>query len=250
MHTTLTPVPSALKVLIKNGADLSVTNFKDKDVFDNWGSTYSVQKILFEHTKEHTRGVLRSGSKIVESMIQKGYKFKLDKNKKLKNGGTLINKRNTPKVLKYLLKYGYDPNNKDSLGNTPLHNVWLVENIRILLKNGANVNAVNNNGDNALIKRLYHRSKKENIKALIKGGINLNYKTKRGETALHIMTRNSFYPEGREIMKLIIEAGADLTIKDKYGKTAKQQLESHISFYKDGKKFLIALRLFEQLEKK
>lgn len=55
----------------------------------------------------------------------------------------------------------------------------------------------------------------DSVKFLIKNGADINYKNNEGQTALIIATKN----ENLKVMKYLINQNADMSIKDNYGKT-------------------------------
>lgn len=90
-------------------------------------------------------------------------------------------------------------------------------NIKILIKNGADVNAVNKSGQTALHKAV-EKGNKEAVQELLKNGANINARDKKGQTALHNAVKNG----NKDIVKLLVDKGADLNITDIYGYTPLQ----------------------------
>ena len=87
-------------------------------------------------------------------------------------------------LIKFLIKNGADVNAKNDEGITPLHIVLYPEIAQILIAHGAVINAVSKNGD----------------------------------TPLHVMAAEG--DQTLDVVELLLENGADKSIKDKQGKTA------------------------------
>ena len=83
------------------------------------------------------------------------------------------------------------------------------------IKDGANVNAKDNDGNTALMWAAYN-GHTERVKLLIEHGANINAKDNDGETAL---MQAAFYGY-IEIVKLLLEYGASVNDKDNEGWTA------------------------------
>lgn len=107
-----------------------------------------------------------------------------------------------------------DANRPDPTGNTPLH--LAVQNNRkavvsVLLRNGARVNATNDQGQQPL-----HLAKGEGIaKVLVAKGANLEARDKKGETPLATMAGEG----GFEVVEQMTLLGADVNAKDTLGRT-------------------------------
>ena len=87
-----------------------------------------------------------------------------------------------------------------------------------LIKNGADVNAKNNDGNIALISAS-NRRHLEIVKLLIKNGADVNAKDNDGMTAL-MWTTGYFGDPSPEVIKLLIKNGADVNAEAKNGNTA------------------------------
>jgi ankyrin repeat protein len=114
-------------------------------------------------------------------------------------------------TISFLIEQGAKVNAVDSDGNTAL--MYASEHaVPILLKAGAKVNAVNSDGNTALMYASEHV-----VPILLKAGANLEHKNKNGETALMISVRNR---RNTAAAFLLIEAGADIMAADNQGKTS------------------------------
>lgn len=94
------------------------------------------------------------------------------------------------------------------------------ESAKYLVSKGADINAVNSSGRNALMIALmesYYASQRIAIaKHLISKGINVNVKDNQGKTALMYATERCWI----DVVKLLVEKGADVNAEDDKGKTA------------------------------
>jgi len=127
-------------------------------------------------------------------------------------------------IVKLLLKNGANLNVKDKDGATPLHVASYYGNqevVKLLLVNGTNVNSQDVDG----VTPLYNASKRgylEIVKLLLDARANVNMQTyDLRETALHIITEkdNMETDNYLEIAKLLIKFGADINATDKFGDT-------------------------------
>ncbi|OZH54327.1 hypothetical protein AFK68_11665 [Hydrocoleum sp. CS-953] len=115
-------------------------------------------------------------------------------------------------VREIFLGFSQNINSTDAKGNTQLHNAIQdneSEVIDILISNGAQVNAKNNNDNTPL----HYAGKSQEITALlINKGADVNAKNNQGITPLHNSRR-------RGVAEILITHGADINAQDKKGKT-------------------------------
>ncbi len=149
---------------------------------------------------------IKGESKIVEKMIARGTNV----NEAGYLNNCLINK-SMPENPRFAFYYAYG-------GVTPLMAASMGGNgeiIRVLLKAGANVNAVSKGNGTALMAASY-QGFDEIVKDLIGAGANVNEATYDGWTAL--MSASS---GGKaDIVKILLDAGAKVNISNENGKTA------------------------------
>ena len=161
--------------------------------------------------------------------------------------------RSSDKVVALLIRAEADVNVRDSYGKTPLDLAWdtvarLIRNpqeaialankidppagassnlpivreaafgnadsVRNLAKSGADVNAVDENGDTAVVVASAN-GHKEAVAALIEFGANINQSDGKGETAIAAAIR----AQNSEMVKTLYEKGADLNQAVKSGET-------------------------------
>ena len=164
--------------------------------------------------------------KKIKSIIDKEVNIKsLIETKDKENNTALIlaSKFGYIEVVKILIENGADINAKDNGGTTALMNASTEDDYinyeicKLLIENGANVNDKDLQGANALIYgSTFLKWDLSIIKLLIDSGIEINTQNKDGYTALMEATISGNY----ETVKLLIENGADINIKNNDGKIA------------------------------
>lgn len=142
------------------------------------------------------------------------------------------------KNIKVLLNYGANPNAKGFSGSTPIswactdmiHILTSAEDvemedacvvfgqmIEVLVKNGADINAKDNNGWTPLQKSLSDSMGwPEAIEKFIELGVDLEATDLDGETALHAAAVSG-YPA---IVEALVKAGANVDVQNDYGETS------------------------------
>jgi len=121
------------------------------------------------------------------------------------NGHIDINKEYSGNIL--LIKYC-----RSDYGEERILNI-----VKFLLNNGANVNIQNKHGKTALHEAVFFRKNKI-IELLLENLADVNIKDNDGNTVLHISTK--FKTIGIEIVNLILNKGSYINIKDNKGNTA------------------------------
>ncbi|MBI9069293.1 MAG: ankyrin repeat domain-containing protein [Salinivirgaceae bacterium] len=159
---------------------------------------------------------------IAEFLIEKG----LDINAMDEDGSTPLNEAalsGNAELVKLLVEKGAKVNPKDCFGGncnkvegSPLHNaVWHTPDvIQYLVKNGAKLNAVNENGQTPLHVAAGSRCT-DCFKELVELGSDLSAKDNKGKTPLHIAIKR----EKMDIVEYILTKNIDLNTKDNTGKT-------------------------------
>lgn len=106
---------------------------------------------------------------------------------------------------------------RDSFQNAPLHLTAatdLVEVAEILLKNGADIDSINDTGMTAL----HIANAPEMTDFLLKNGADKNALSHLGESPLIVLAGEQY---GFESMEVLIKAGADRNLRNKRGETAR-----------------------------
>jgi len=120
-------------------------------------------------------------------------------------------------VLEWLVKHGADVNAVTQQGDTPLldaASVGSYEGVTFLLKKGARLDAVNVRGETALYLAAPHHNMKL-IDFLCKHGADVNLKTKSADTPLHMAA----YGFNTDCVKLLLRLKADPAVRDASGQT-------------------------------
>jgi ankyrin repeat protein len=98
------------------------------------------------------------------------------------------------------------------------------ENVKLLLRNGANVNAKDGDGSTALHSALFLKSKPLKVlnttKLLVSHGAKLNVKDQYGDTPLHVACSLSRNKDILEIVQYLVSKGANMRIKNNDGESA------------------------------
>ncbi len=123
-------------------------------------------------------------------------------------------------MLRFLLEKGARIDPKNRWGATPLLSACgshfaTNEMLDCLIAEGANLNASDQYGQNALILSVIY-PKADFIKRLLKEGTNVNHATSNGQTALFFAVGRNNYT----LIKLLLENGADIKKADRQGLTA------------------------------
>ncbi|MEQ9116283.1 MAG: ankyrin repeat domain-containing protein [Rickettsiales bacterium] len=123
-----------------------------------------------------------------------------------------------PEKLHLLIKDGADINAVDGRGFIPLHlavEKGRTETVRMLIEAGADINAVDGWGFIPLhlaVKKWYT----ETVRMLIEAGADVNMRTGDGSTALHLAAQE----DHTEAVRMLIEAGADVNMRNGAGNIA------------------------------
>lgn len=123
-----------------------------------------------------------------------------------------------PAAVRKFIEEGADVNYSDEQYRiTPLHNAAHFGNgevTRVLLENGADVNAKNAEGNTPLFAAV-HQQNAEVTAMLIGKGADVNAKNNYGYAPIRAASRNG----NAEILKILIEGGGDVNVKDNQGST-------------------------------
>jgi ankyrin repeat protein len=134
----------------------------------------------------------------------------------------ILDKDDDEAILKLLLQYGANINEKDSANETPLHIAILFgrnKHVSMLLDNGVDVNVKGVNGMTPVAYVMESKVSENSIsmlQKLIDGGADLNIKDiENQESPLD----DAVYYGKPEFVRILLENGADPNIRDRFGET-------------------------------
>jgi ankyrin repeat protein len=120
--------------------------------------------------------------------------------------------------VRRLIKDGADVNARNKYDNTPL--IWATHNskleaIKLLIQNGANVNTQNRDGDTPLLWAACNNNL-DTIKLLVQNGANVNTQNRDGDTPLLWAAFNN----NLDTVKFLVQNGANVNTQNRDGETA------------------------------
>jgi ankyrin repeat protein len=113
--------------------------------------------------------------------------------------------------VRYFLSMGFDVNEKDAQGETPLMDAARTGGLgcmKVLLSHGADVNANDNYGNTALMFSINYIQNADCTKLLIASGANVNARSSDGDEALS----RAAWRGWPEFIRILIAAGADVNV--------------------------------------
>ncbi len=124
-------------------------------------------------------------------------------------------------VIKKLIAQGANVNAKNNDGDTPIRWTNKFDITEVLIRNSADVNAVNKRGRSVLMQVIYSTKNAEDyfkiVDLLLSSGARLNFRDKDRRTSL---MQSVSYKDSYKVAKLLLEKGAKINLKDKHGETA------------------------------
>jgi len=124
-------------------------------------------------------------------------------------------------IASLLINYGINKYIKDKDGNLPIHmasELYNLNLIKLLLKDGVDINEVNYNGETPLHKACIKSRNIEMIKYLIEHGSDINKTNNYGETPL-MRACSKLTACDYEVLKYLIDHGADINKVNNNGET-------------------------------
>ena len=171
------------------------------------------------------------------TIIKLDQKRPLDPNLKDGKGRTRLHKlccsySVTVNEMRQALKDGADVNAVDNWGDTPLHYLALGrsndikgELIRVLIEAGADVDVRNYRKMTPLFKAV-DDGNVDHVRALLQAGANVNVRDKGGDTPLHQAT----WKRDTDLLTLLLEHGAAVNAKNKWFETPLRLAQSQNNF--------------------
>jgi ankyrin repeat protein len=125
------------------------------------------------------------------------------------------------RILERLIQAGADINKKDEFGYTPLHHAVgfrQPENIKLLISHNADINVQANDGETPLMAAVNNfMADIETLQAVLSGRPDINAVNIQGQSALIAAAANAGNPE---IITILLNAGANAKLEDNTGRTA------------------------------
>ena len=134
-------------------------------------------------------------------------------------------------TVQYLIDRGQDVNYINKKGQTPLFNATYYGNLdsmKILIDNGANVDAYMNDSNESILTVAVGIAKKsakntKAVKLLVDNGVDINVVTAKGNSPLILAVQKGKY----KIVKILLDSGADISIVNNQNKSALDYAKLH-----------------------
>ncbi len=259
------------KLLVEKGADVNLTvravKLNDNgtrfvsgycrsslEIAEKKGNTEMIEWLLSvgaDKNQEANEIILQAGqeeyAEIVQLLKQAGAKQRPNSEGNCFSEVPLVqaSEKGDVKEVKELLSSGVDVNARlmEDVGidtwernfcHTALMKAGSAEVVRALVAAGADIHALDKDGNNALMFNVWYSPNAQVVKALITAGADVNEKNKKGVSALRYAT----FPDGgynadtsKEVVKQILIAGADVNAVDNEGITALMSVAYNHIFY-------------------
>ncbi|XP_059146006.1 ankyrin repeat and KH domain-containing protein 1-like isoform X2 [Physella acuta] len=217
------------KLLIKHGAKIDASEALTSTVMGN--KLESFQLLIKEFKSDVHSQIRQIGTKLLNIAAKNGYK---DMIKLLVEEGANVNgnysnqtplmSATDPSIMDFLIQLGADVNiTIETRWNSYSALTFILTHcergqanwVNILIKNGADVNVEDKEGNTLLIKASEKSGMKNVVHALLKAGADVNKQNEYCESALHVAIRAGSI----EIVKVLLEFKADINLKDSTGQT-------------------------------
>lgn len=137
------------------------------------------------------------------------------------------------KAIAHILKLGANINHIENNGNNALFDhvsKMNIDEIKLLIYKGINVNQINKNGENIIFKFMDHvndigEKELKIFNILIKNGADINQQNNEGQTVLH----NRRHLSLKDYLQLLLDHGIDESIKDNNGETGLDYAKKYAS---------------------
>lgn len=216
-----------VRVLLKAGADAKMNDKDLPLVWAAMAEETAIAELLLEngagfHLKSYGETPLSVASRygndeVVKLFIGQG----ADIEGKDRDGRTPLSLAKTEAVVDILINAGADLDSEDNYGRSPLCCATDLSIIKLLLEAKANVNSGRSAGMTPLITAV-KQDDLEKVRLLLQNGADVNARDKHSRTSLLITAKRKgdWYYKGFEIAKLLLDHGADPEAEDRKGLTA------------------------------
>jgi ankyrin repeat protein len=216
-----------VKLLLNNGADVSIIDAKGRSVIDRTTNEEYIELLLKYGAKTNQKFELKkevwtaTTPTTLKSFLKKGGVIEgLDKyNETHLHYAARYSK--APEVIDVLIENGFELEAQNTYELTPLlaaaasnPDTLMIEH---LIKKGANLNAVDNYKSNALMLAAKYNPNIEVLSYLLRKGIDPNALNKNGLNALFYVLDNRARINKEKRIRLLVTAGADLMNQNKSG---------------------------------
>jgi len=123
-----------------------------------------------------------------------------------------------PETLHCLMEIGFAPQARDHQGNTALHDVRVASVATALIAAGSPTNPRGGGGDTPIMAQA-RRGSLHLVEVLVRAGANVNAVNDHGLTALHYAARIRRKADRASLVELLVRAGADVAAANAHGRS-------------------------------
>jgi ankyrin repeat protein len=229
--------PTFVEKLLEHGADVHATDLSGNTPLHVFG----LEMVLTESTAPILDALMRHGARwdiasndegltpllalcsrgwVSREDIEKLQPYVKDWNVTDKEGNTpihlLLKGRADKRTLQKLIDLGADPNRHNNEGLAPLHCIQTIDQVRLLLSVGADLETKDYQGRTLLLRTILARDLSRTLPELLELGANVNATDYDGNGALHLLCEH--YRQVKSL-RILLDAGANPIHCNNYGDT-------------------------------